>query len=395
MDNTAVEDMSCNTNTTLPIRVLQVLGSLARGGAESRMMDVYRHIDRTKVQFDFAVHTSKPCYFDNEVRSLGGNIHVLPRYRIYNTLQYNKAWSDLLSKHPEYQCVHIHTANFAYVILKTLVKHHIPMRIVHARSASALGVVRKATVKIFRHSVLHKCTHAFAVSHKAAEFFFGKKAVRNGIVTIAPNAIPADAYRYNENARINVRSALRLGDALTIGHVGRFMEAKNHAFLLCVFQELLTHKPNAMLVFAGEGTLMSNIRHCAQTMKIDKHVVFLGERDDVPDLLQAFDVFALPSFYEGLPGVITEALSAGLPCVISDNITRECAIVPQLCTFVPIDIGVSAWVNAIIDTTDIPRCDQSAIVHTAGYDVAEKAIWYEHLYIDTPRDSGIIKSYHS
>lgn len=318
------------------IRVLHVFGALNRGGAESRTMDLYRAINRQVIQFDFMVHTQAPGAFDEEVQALGGQIHYMPRYKIYNHYSYRQGWRDFLKEHPEYQDVHIHTINVAGAILPELVKANIPMRIVHARSSSNASVVKRIVLAKSRRTINRQSTLRLAVSRKAAGYVFGSHEVASGNAKVIPDAINIDTFRFNADIRQQVRKELGIEGALVLGQVGRFEPVKNHAYTLRIFEEVLSKNENAILVLVGNGPLYQRVKSQAIRRGIIDHVMFLGLRHDVPALMQGFDKLLLPSLFEGLPGVILEAQAAGLPCLIADTVTEECAVIPELCTFLSI-----------------------------------------------------------
>jgi glycosyltransferase involved in cell wall biosynthesis len=210
-------------------------------------------------------------------------------------------------------------------------------------------------------------------------------------VAIVQDAIDAKKYVFNPDTRAAVRESLSLRDSFVIGHVGRFAEVKNHGFLLDVFSEVAGKRPNARLVLVGDGTLRGAMADKAEQLGLSGRVAFLGVRDDVPSLMQAFDALVLPSHYEGLPGVTTEAQAAGLPCLISDRVTRECDIVPNLCTFLPIGQGTAPWVDAITGLEsaahDMVRRNTCAEIAAAGFDSGRQAQNYAKMYLEKENGS--------
>ena len=360
-------------------RVLHVLGSLNRGGAESRIMDIYRNIDRTKVQFDFIVHSVDTCDYEEEAKAFGANFFRLPRFTGKNFFAYRKAWQVFLGQCAAYDAIHIHVTNFAFVFLPLL--KHIPIRISHARSASDNSTIKKILVRVTRSQILKHSTHYFAVSKKAADFVFGKN---NTKVTIVPNAIDADKLAYNPELRWNTREMHELENSFVVGHVGRFSKEKNHAYLLQVTKALQDEFHDVILLLIGDGPLRGSLLRKAFEMKVKNK--YLGLREDVPALLQAMDVFVLPSLYEGMPGVAIEAQSAGLPCVISDKVTRECELIPSLVTFLPIgQSDVNKWRLAISKVRGMKRENVYDIIKSIGYDAKTQALWYLNFY-----EKGII-----
>lgn len=362
------------------VRVLHVFGRLDRGGAESRTMDIYRALDRNQVQFDFVAHTTQEGDFSQEIRMLGGNVFSVPKFRLYNAYGYQKAWRKLFLANPDYRIIHIHTTNSAAIILTEAQRAGLPVRIAHARNASDSSFIKRVVAWTTRRVLNQKSTHRFAVSRLAAGYVFGKRAVRLEQVRIIPNAIDVGRYRYRPVARENMIQTLRLENRLIIGHIGRFELQKNHRYLLSIFACIREHRSNAVLVLIGKGSLQPQIRALAEKSGYADDILFLGLRSDVPDLLQAMDILLLPSFHEGLPGVVLEAQAAGLPCLVSDRVTRECGIVPGLCEFLPIGGSPAVWADTLDRKMHMPREATEEIMRAAGFDVSTQAKWYEQFY---------------
>ena len=359
-----------------PIRVLHVFGVLNKGGAESRTMDIYRWIDRGKVQFDFMVHTKKRGFFEPEIESLGGRVYrEMPQFR--NVIKYVKCWNLFLAGH-KYDYIHIHMLNVAVPVLFAAIKNNVRIRICHARSAGGASLSRRLFTRITRLWVRKWSTHRFAVSDMAGKFAFG------GGYKIIKNAINANPFRYCQTKRKQIRKNLKVEDAFVIGQIGSFQGVKNHLFTLDVFAVILEHEPHAKLIFAGDGKLRPQIEQKITKLGIEDKVVLLGVRDDIPDLLQAFDVFIMPSLYEGLPGAALEAQAAGLPCLLSNTITPEARAVKNLADYLPIDKGAEPWVQAIAKLAGNrhPRRDAFEEIKAAGFDIEDVAKWYEEFYTD-------------
>ena len=257
-----------------PIRVLQVLGTTGLGGAESRVMDLYRNIDRDSVQFDFAVHTSKKGYFDEEIEALGGHVYRLPRFQVYNWSAYRAAWRSFFKEHPDYACVHGHMTSTASVYLPEAKRANIALTAAHARSAGTEGGVKGMMTKLMRRNLWKKTDVCLACSELAGKAVFGEKAWERGAVHVVPNAIEVDKFSYNENMRGQMRTKLGLGDCLTVGHVGRFNSMKNHLFLVEVFAQIKKKHPDAQLLLLGEGGCMESTKQ-----ELQKASVFLEIRE--------------------------------------------------------------------------------------------------------------------
>ncbi len=364
-------------NYNFPIRVLHVLGNLNQGGAESRIMDVYRAIDKLKVQFDFMIHTSEECYFSSEVRELGGRIYSVPRFNGKNLFSYRKAWDLFFNEHSEYKIIHGHITSTAFIYLNIAKKHGLNTRIAHARSASKSDFIRKYTSKLGK----RYATHLFAVSNLAAISEFGNKTIKDGSVKIIPNAINTKKYLFNEEIRKKKRIELNIENKFVIANVGSFRYAKNHTFIIDIFKEIKKEKKNAVLLLIGDGELREQIKTKVSKLKLDDSVFFAGLRSDVPELLQAMDVLLFPSIYEGLPGVVLEAQAAGLPCVISDAITKEVAITP-LVKYISLSETAKYWANEIISSSNERLNSTYTFFVENNFDIGGVKKFYEEFYLN-------------
>lgn len=364
------------------IRVLHVFGSLDMGGSESRTMDIYRTIDRKKVQFDFAIHTSEEVFFSNEIESLGGKIFRFPRFNGKNYFSYKKAWVNFLKENPKYKIIHGHQTSTGFIYLKVAKKNNIPLRIAHSRNSNKDNLIKKYTCKISR----YYATNLFAVSKLAGVSEFGNKAVRSGKVKIIPNAIDAMKYSYNPEVRKKKRKELGIEDNFIICHIGRFHPQKNHKFLLDCFQYIKSKNNNVKLILIGDGPLKNDIQKEIFDRGIENSVILTGIRSDVPELLQAMDVLVFPSFYEGLPGVVLEAQASGLPCVISDTITDEVKIT-DLVEFVSLKESAKYWAEKTLTfQQDLQRRNTFEEFVKEGYDIRSVAKWYEEFYLNQARE---------
>ena len=358
-----------------PIRVLQVVTHMERGGLESTLMNYYRHIDRERVQFDFLVHRQERAAFDDEIESLGGKLYRLPRLVPWSE-GYLAALNHFFDEHPEYKIVHVHQDCLSSVILRAAAQHNIPVRIAHSHNANQDKNLKYPIKLWYKRSIPKYTTNLFAGGKDAGAWMFGGAPYQ-----IINNAIDATAYSFNPKKRIEMRHQLGLADKLIIGHVGRFNPQKNHPFLLDIFAALLRKEPNAVLLLVGGGEDMLKIQAKAHALGIAEHVRFLGVRSDVADLMQAMDVFVFPSLYEGLGIVLIEAQAAGLPCVVSDTIPRE-AYLTDLVTAEKLSSSVEAWAEKILAKRAIPRIDRRAEIAAHDFDITTEAVKLQEFYIN-------------
>lgn len=359
-----------------PVRVLQVVTHMERGGLESMIMNYYRHIDREKIQFDFLVHRTERAAFDDEIESLGGRIYRLPRLVPWSK-SYLSALNHFFDEYPEYKVIHVHQDCLSSVILKVAVQHNVPVRVAHSHNANQDRNLKYPIKLWYRRSIPQYATNLFACGKDAGDWMFNGAPYQ-----IINNAIDAAAYTYDPEKRIEMRQKLGLGDELIVGHVGRFNLQKNHQFLLDIFAALLKKEPNAVLMLVGGGENMAKIQAKTQTLGIAEHVRFLGIRSDVADLLQAMDVFVFPSLYEGLPVTMVEAQAAGLPCLISDKVPPECIITEGLVDTLPLSAGAETWSEKLFEKRDTPRTDRRAEIAAHGFDITAEAVKLQEFYLE-------------
>ena len=361
-------------------RVLQVLGTTNLGGAESRIMDLYRHLDRTCIQFDFLVHTEKKGYFDDEIEALGGHIYHLPAYRVINHFSYRRACKQFFLLHHDYIAVHGHITSTASIYLPVAKKAGIPLTIAHARSAGVDKGLKGTITKWLRHFLYKKTDVMLACSDLAAVAVYGRKRVDDNQVIVLPNAINTSDFSPNLEKRREIREKYDLTDTFVVGHVGRFHYAKNHEFLLEVFSEILEQKSNARLMLLGDGSLREMIEKKAESYGIKDKILFLGNQTPVAPFYQAMDVFIFPSRFEGMPGTVVEAQAAGLPCLISDTITREVKAT-DLVSFYSLNDEPLVWAKAAITKADCKKDSDVLLLSTSKYDVNNQVKKYETFYL--------------
>ena len=363
-----------------PIRVLHCVAGLGHGGYESLIMNLYRNIHREKVQFDFV--SSFPGVYEKEIEALGGVIHRIPFITQKGPFVYTAALDRVLRASPRYPIVHSHMDKFSGLVMQRAAKADIPVRIAHSHNTKNEGGLAFQLVKDhYGRMVLPWATDLFACSKAAADWMFGAKAADARILFngVQPEAVAPDAA-----ARAAVRAELGLaGDVFAVGHVGRFTEQKNHAFLLKIFAALHARRPDSALLLAGDGPLRPKIAEQARRLGLSEAVRFLGLREDVPALLSAMDCFVFPSLHEGLPVTLVEAQAAGLPVVASSAITDEVCITP-LVRRMGLDEPAGEWAAAALELAGggfaARRCPAGAI-RAAGYDIADTARWLEEFYL--------------
>ena len=364
-----------NENSS-PIRILHIVTYMGRGGLETMLMNYYRHIDRSRVQFDFLVHRDFEADYDQEILSLGGKIHRISRLIPWSG-NYRKELKAFFNSHPEYKIVHVHQDCLSSVALQCAKECGIPVRIAHCHSSSQDKNLRYLIKRYYMRLIPTYATDLFACSQAAGNWMF-----RGAPFRVIPNGIFLSDYRYDPETAHTVRQSLALGDGPVIGHVGRFDPVKNHTFLLDIFRHIIQTEPRAKLLLVGDGALRNAMEEKAATLGIREQVVFAGLRSDVPQLLQAMDAFAFPSIYEGLPVSIIEAQAAGLPCLVSTGVPAECALIPELVSHKSLETSAEEWAAELLKMAAMPREDHSDELRSAGYDITANATELEEYYLE-------------
>jgi glycosyltransferase involved in cell wall biosynthesis len=363
-----------------PVRVLHVLTEMNLGGAESRIMDLYRHMDTHQIQFDFVVHMKKPGYFDREIRERGGRIFIWPRLSPFNILRYIRTADKFFQEHPEYGILHGHLISYGILYHWIAKKNGVRIRIVHARSSASEKNFRGFLTSLMVRPLKYFATHYFACSMPAAEYVFGKKNLQNGKVRIINNAIDASKFRFSLEDRNRIRKEMALENRWVVGHVGKFRYAKNHPFLLEIFKEISRKNKEAVLLLVGDGPMKEAMVNRASVLGISDKVLFAGERSDIPAMLSAMDVFVFPSHYEGLPGSVIEAQASGLRCFISSAISREAGIT-DLAAFISLEEPAAAWSEKILTARHDSRQDMTKVIADAGFDAKTVAADLQEFYL--------------
>ena len=365
-----------------PVRVLMLFTILNRGGAETMVMNYYRAIDRSKVQFDFVVHREEEGDYEEEIRSMGGKISRMMPLRPHTFGKYEKQISSFFDAHPEYRIIHGQCSESGYFFYKEAAHRGIPVIIAHAHNSHVKLDLKWIVRTWMKHQMRPYLTHYFACGEEAAEWLFGKQLAKNAI--ILKNAINTLQYKFDEQLREKKRKELRLASStLTICHIGRFDKVKNHSFILDIFEKLLKKRPDAHLLLIGDGVLRKQTENKAKEKGILAQVRFLGVRRDVNELLQAADVMVFPSLFEGLGIAVVEAQCTGMPCIISDIIPNE-VMITNLVEKVSLRERASIWAEKLIAATTrtFDRPAYAEKVASAGYDINSNSLWLEKFYLN-------------
>lgn len=368
--------------TNEPIRILHVIGVMHHGGAETMIMNFYRHIDRSKVQFDFVENDGMFADYDEEIRALGGRIYRCPRYRGRNHFQYVAWWKQFLADHGgEYRAVHGHIGSTAAIYLK-LAREAGIYTIAHSHNI-AFFTPKGILYQIYAYPTRFIADFFFGCSVEAGISRYGKRVCNNPRkFRMLNNSIETERFAFNPEIRERMRRELGVSDKLVIGHIGRFAPQKNHTFLIKIFEQIHRANPDTCLLLVGDGELRGKIEDQAAQAGLTDSVIFAGVHDDVSGYYQAMDMFVMPSLFEGLPLTILEVQSSGLPCVISDRIPEECIQSTGLITIRSLEENAAQWAEHILARCGQPREDHSQEVRDNGFDIVRTAQWLENFYLN-------------
>ena len=366
-----------------PIRVLEVLGRMDRGGAEAMIMNLYRKMDRSRVQLDFMVHTQDHCLFDDEIKQLGGHIYRVPRFKVYNFFSYKRAWKQFFKKHPEHRVIHGHMGATAAIYLHEANKAD-RFTIAHSHSAGKIETAKDILYKIFSWPTRFVSKQFFGCSTEAGIARYGNKVVQGPQYKNFPNAIDLDKFNYREEVRTRLRNEFMVSPKQPlIIHVGRLTAAKNPEMILKVFKEIVKQDTNAICLWVGTGELEEKYKGLIKTAGLEDRIRMTGVRSDIPELLQAADAFLFPSLWEGLPVSVIEAQATGLPCVIADTISKEVEVSP-LVEWHSLAESPEQWAERCLQLAKSSmqkRLSPIDDVRKAGYDINESVKQLSEFYL--------------
>ena len=370
-----------------PIRVAHIIGKWLGGGVEAVVMNYYRHIDRSKIQFDFLCDEDSTNIPYEEIEKLGGRVILIPPYQ--KVFKYQKELIRIF-KENNYKIVHSHINTLSVFPLRAAKKAGVKVRIAHSHSTTNKKEWKKNLLKqVLRPFSKVYATDYMCCSELAGRWLFGDKAYDSGKVYLLNNAIDLDKFKYNEALRKEKRKELGISDdTLVIGHIGRFVAQKNHDYLIDIFNEVLKKNNNSILLLVGQGPLMEEIKNKVKELKLNDSVRFLGQRNDVNELYQAFDVFCLPSLYEGLPVVGVEAQASGLLCILSNAMTKETKVL-DITKFMSLNNTPREWADSILDDVKrYKRIDTSKEMTSKNFNIKEEAKKLEKYYLNLYNNGG-------
>lgn len=363
------------------IRVLHSVSNMDRAGIETMIMNYYRHIDKTKVQFDFLCNKSKSGAYNEEIQRLGGRIFISPGLNPIEWFKYEKMLTKLLNENPEIKIVHSHNGAFSLQAQYVAKKNGVVNRIVHVHGTKIDFNLKLPLKLIYKKFLKFTSNYYWGCGTEAVRYYFGNKMIDNKNYRIIRNAIEVDKFLYNEDLRSKLRKQYNLDGKLVIGNVARFMKQKNHVFTLNLFKVILEKNPNAVLMLLGDGELQGEMKELSRKLGIENSVMFMGNVNNVNEMYQAMDVFLLPSLFEGLPVVGIEAQASGLKCVMSDTITNEVVITKNIKFLNLKKDSLNKWANETLCDINYERKDMRQEVVQAGYSIEEEAKKLQEIYL--------------
>lgn len=358
-----------------PIRILHIVQKMEAGGTQAFLMNLYRNIDRNKIQFDFLVEYEEKEFYDDEIISLGGKIYYTNFRKTLNVIKFKKTLSNILKEHPEYKIVHIHATAIGKICTDVARKCGVKTIIAHTHNNSAVKDWKYYPKILLRKLYTHGPTDFFACSEDAGRYTF-----KNKKFTVIYNAIDIDKFLFKQEVRENFRKELNIEDKFVIGNIGRLHEQKNQSFLIDVFYEIQKKKDNAILLIVGKGPLENELKEKVSNLGINNKVYFLGNRKDIERIYQGMDVFVLPSLFEGLGIVAIEAQVSGLPVIASTGVAKEANITDNIQN-IDLSESINVWVEAICKAEVKDRKDIENIVRNSKFNIKNNAKFLQEFYL--------------
>lgn len=357
------------------VKVLQIIRHMNAGGAETLIMNLYRNIDKSKVQFDFLVFGEG--IFDKEITELGGKIYYMKYLTDIGPYLYKKNLIKFFKEHNEYKIIHSHIDQVSGIIVEAAKKAGVPIRISHSHSTNnSNNWIVKIYKKILQKKIKKYANYFFACSEKAANWLFEEKSKSAYIIN---NGINVEKFLFSKDKREIIRKEFGIAPETTvIGHVGSLISVKNHSFLLEVFKEYLKYNENSVLLLVGDGNLKEELKQQAHSLNIEKKIYFAGVRFDVEKFYSAFDVFVFPSLYEGISTALIEAQTNGLPIYTSDKVDVNTDVTNTI-NFLSVENGVSFWAESIIKNK-AKRNDNLQLIRDSGFDIKDIAKKLQQIY---------------
>lgn len=352
------------------IKVLHVVGPMNMGGTETMLMNIYRNIDKSKVQFDFISYSQEEAYYDEEIKKMGGKVIKLPKTQSINDL------CRAIKKYGPYHVVHAHTLFHCGIAMIAAKKCGVGTRISHAHTTldNSEGIVRKVYINLMRKVINLLSTELLYCSKEAGRYLYGEKKIENNKCKYYPNVIDYSKFITNKKEEVTkFKEEVNMKSEMVIGHIGTFKESKNQKFLIKILKVMIDNDIDANLMLVGDGGMKKEIEGMARKYNLYDKVRFVGIRNDIDLVLQSMDVFVFPSIYEGLGLVLLEAQASNVPCVVSEAIQEEADLHLGLFRKLNLKDDIVTWIQNILEAKEQRRIiNKEDIIKTfesSGYSV--------------------------
>lgn len=358
------------------IKVLQIIRSMNIGGAQTLLMNILKNIDKEKIEFHFLLN--EKGVFDEEIKRMGGKIFYMPYITEVGQMKYCKNLKKFFEEHPEYKIVHSHLNQVSGIILKVAKKCKVPVRISHSHNTQNTNNIIVKLYKLYLQSMINKnATNYFACSKEAAEWLFRNKSKEAIIIN---NGIEVEKFAFSNEIRERIRKEYNINQGtLVIGHVGRFTEQKNHTLLFKIFSEIYKNRKDSLLFLVGDGKLRKECEEKIKELNLSKNVIFAGEKQNVNEIFNAFDIYVLPSKSEGLGIVLIEAQANGLRCVASNEVPSITNVTGEV-TYISLETPIKEWAKVIEEKARLGRIEKIEGIKENGYDIKDTARKLEKIY---------------
>lgn len=357
-----------------------MIGSLEIGGSQTFVMNIYRKINREKIQFDFIIDKEEPSPYTKEILKLGGRIFKLPTFKGMNVLKIKSAWNRFFIQHPEYHIIHFHVRSYTSLLIPIAKKYGL-YTIQHSHSTSDANNGHSYIKKVLEFPLRFQADYMMACSNEAGQWLFGNSILKRDNYKTIKNAIDGEKFYFNPKVRKEVRQKLKIPDnCLVLGNVGRLTPQKNQKYVLKVFSETLKSYANSRLLLVGDGPLKNDLMNEAKNLKVQDKCLFVGARTDTNSLYQAMDIFLFPSLFEGLGIVAVEAQASGLPCIVSNKVPSFADIGADLYESLSIDEEIKKWVELVLKNKNKLRKNTKKELERSGYDISSSVNFFEKFY---------------
>ncbi|MEG0307070.1 MAG: glycosyltransferase family 1 protein [Clostridium sp.] len=344
-------------------KILHVTGAMNMGGTETMLINLYRKVNNDII-FDFISYSQTESYYDKEIKALGGNVIRLEEP---NKSGFFKSINDLrkiIKNNGHYDAVHTHMLFNSGIAMVAAFLSGVKVRVSHAHTTSDNSItwIRKIYITVMRILIRIFSTNLIACSGAAGKYLFGHRIVRTKRCSIIPNCIDYEKFIDYEDRDRSIRGELGIAkNDIVIGHIGRFIPAKNHSFLLEIIADLVGRNPSVKCILVGDGDLRESIESGIKRYNLENNVYLLGIRNDVERIFKSMDVFVLPSTYEGLGLVLLEAQASGIPCITSQAIQPEADLGIGLIKKLNLQANIEIWSKSILKVVNHKKRDKAQI----------------------------------